>query len=86
MAKRVGGTKRLIGTIIAPVFLAGAAAAILSAPVAGATTGDCSDNGATAICTRGGHASIYAEPRSDLHQFSTAPLWSRAQAPLLATE
>jgi hypothetical protein len=34
------------------------------------------------VCTRTGHASIYAEPRNDLHTFSIAP----GQSPLLAID
>jgi hypothetical protein len=68
---------------IAPVVLTGAAAAIISAPAAGATDSpDCSDRGTSAVCTRTGHASIYAEPRNDLHTFSIAP----GQSPLLAID
>lgn len=70
--------------LVAPVFLTGAAAAaIISAPVAGATDSpDCSDRGTSAVCTRTGHASIYTEPRNDLHTFSIAP----GQSPLLAID
>ena len=50
--------------ILAPVFLAGAAAAaILFAPSAGATTSaNCDDNGVSSMCTRSGHAAIVATP------------------------
>lgn len=77
--------------IFAPIFLAGAAAAaIISAPVASANEVDCQDKGTASVCTRGGHASIYSEPRNDLHSFSIAPgpSWVRSssQPPLLATE
>lgn len=50
--------------ILAPIFLGGAAAAaILFAPAAGATSAaSCSDSGTTSVCTRFGHAAIVATP------------------------
>ncbi len=49
---------------IAPALLAAAAAALISAPTAGAgSSADCDDDGPASVCTRNGHASIFAEPR-----------------------
>lgn len=61
--------------IIAPVFLAGAAAAIILAPAAGAaSSADCDDDGPASVCTRNGHAAIYATPNSSgTQQFVIAP-------------
>ena len=47
----------------APVFFAVAAAAIISAPVASASSADCDDDGLASVCSRNGHNAIYAEPR-----------------------
>jgi hypothetical protein len=67
-----------------PLFVAGAAAAaIISAPVAGAVnSADCSDKGTASVCTRSGHTSIYTEPRNDLHTLSFPP----GPSPLFAVE
>lgn len=61
--------------ILAPVFLAGAAAAtILFAPAAGATTSaSCDDNGVASVCTRSGHAAIVATPNVDRQSLTFAP-------------
>lgn len=60
--------------ILAPVFLAGAAAAIALAPAAGAaSSADCDDTGLASVCTRNGHASIYATPTQGGQQFAIAP-------------
>jgi hypothetical protein len=61
--------------ILAPVFLAGAAAAtILFAPAAGATTSaSCDDNGIASVCTRSGHAAIGATPNVDRLSLMFAP-------------
>lgn len=58
-----------------PVLLAGAAAAaIILAPTAGAaSTVDCDDSGPAAVCSRNGHAAIYATPRQAGQQFSIVP-------------
>lgn len=64
----------MVSKIFAPVFLAGAAAAIILAPTAGATTADCDSNGGTSVCTRNGHAAIVATPDdNDTRPFSFAP-------------
>ena len=70
--------------LLAPTFLAGAAAAaIISAPVAGASdSADCSDRGISSVCTRTGHSSIYVAPRNDLHTFSIG----QGASPLLAID
>lgn len=54
----------MITKALAPIFLGGAAAAaILFAPAAGATTSaSCDDNGVASVCTRSGHAAIVATP------------------------
>lgn len=49
--------------IFAPALLAAAAAALISAPVAGASSADCDNDGPASVCTRNGHTAIYAEPR-----------------------
>lgn len=61
--------------ILAPAFLAGAAAAaIILAPAAGAaSSADCNDNGLTSVCTRNGHAAIVAIPNPVGGQFMIAP-------------
>ena len=61
--------------ILAPVFLAGAAAAaILFAPSAGATTSaSCDDNGVASVCTRSGHAAIVATPNVRQQGMTFAP-------------
>lgn len=47
-----------------PVLVAVAAAAIISAPAAGAaSSADCDNDGPASVCTRNGHSAIYAEPR-----------------------
>jgi hypothetical protein len=76
--------KKLGIKLLGPAFLAGAAAAaIISAPIAGATTSaDCADKGSASVCTRSGHTSIHTEPRNDLHTFSFGP----GASPLLAVE
>lgn len=54
----------MIIKLFAPAFLAAAAAAVISAPAAGAaSTADCNDDGPASMCTRNGHAAIFAEPR-----------------------
>ncbi len=60
--------------IFAPAFLVGAAAAaIVSAPVAAATSANCDDSGPTSVCTRNGHTAIYAEPRQTGPNLMMAP-------------
>lgn len=61
--------------ILAPIFLAGAAAtAIMLAPTAGATTSaSCDDNGIASVCTRSGHAAIVATPNVDRQSLQFAP-------------
>lgn len=51
--------------IFTPALLLGAAAAaIISAPAAAAaSSADCDADGPASVCTRNGHASIFAEPR-----------------------
>lgn len=67
-------TTTTAGRILAPAIFAGAAAAaVLFAPVAGANSADCSDNGAASVCTRDGHASIYATPNTDSQTFNIVP-------------
>lgn len=60
---------------IAPLLLAGAAAAAVAfAPAAAAgSSADCNDNGPASVCTRSGHAAIYAEPAQRMQGFSVAP-------------
>ncbi len=62
-------------TILAPIFLAGAAAAaILFTPAAGATTSaSCTDNGVASMCTRSGHAAIVATPNVNRQSPMFAP-------------
>jgi Na+/proline symporter len=49
---------------VTQVFFAVAAAAIVSAPAAGAvSSADCDNDGPASVCTRNGHNAIYAEPR-----------------------
>ena len=49
---------------IAPALLAAAAAALISAPSADAAdSADCDASGPASVCTRNGHASIFAEPQ-----------------------
>ncbi len=73
---------------IAPVFLAGAAAAMILAPAAGAASGaSCNDNGPASVCTRNGHAAIVATPNPlGTQQFLIAPgpFGSGPMPPLLA--
>ena len=58
----------------APAIFAGAAAAaVLFAPAAGASSADCTDNGPASVCTRDGHASIYATPNTDSQTFNIVP-------------
>ena len=61
--------------ILAPIFLGGAAAAaILFAPAAGATSSaSCADNGTTSVCTRSGHAAIVATPNVTQRGWMFAP-------------
>lgn len=60
--------------IFAPAFLVGAAAAaIVSAPAAAASTADCDDRGPASVCTRNGHSAIYAEPRQTGANLMMAP-------------
>jgi hypothetical protein len=53
----------MIVKLFTPAFLAAAAAAVISAPAAGASSADCDDTGPASVCSRGGHTSIFAEPR-----------------------
>lgn len=73
-----------------PALLAGAAAAaIILAPVAGAASGaNCDDNGPASVCTRNGHAAIYATPQQSGQQFSIVPGFGNpfGAAPLLAID
>lgn len=65
---------KIASKILAPAVLAGAAAAaVLFAPAAGASSADCNDNGAASVCTRDGHASIYANPNTDVGTFNIVP-------------
>lgn len=58
------GTTTMITRIFAPALLAAAAAAVIWAPAAGAaSTAECDDDGPASVCTRNGHAAIFAEPR-----------------------
>lgn len=61
--------------ILAPIVLGGAAAAaILFAPAAGATSAaNRSDSGTTSVCTRGGHAAIVATPNVTRQGLMFAP-------------
>jgi hypothetical protein len=61
-----------IKTAAAAIF-AGAAAAIISAPVAAAGSANCNDDGPTSICTRNGHTAIHAEPRQTGSNLIMAP-------------
>lgn len=61
-----------IKTFAGAIF-AGAAAAIISAPVAAAGTATCNDDGPTSICTRNGHTAIHAEPRQTGSNLMMAP-------------
>lgn len=62
-------------TFITPLILAGAAAAaIFAAPAAGAgTSTNCDDDGPAAVCTRNGHAAIYATPNAGVPQYAISP-------------
>ena len=57
----------------APAFFALAAAALISAPVAGASAVDCENDGPASVCSRNGHTAIYAEPRQSGQNFMIAP-------------
>lgn len=59
--------------IFAPALLAAAAAALISAPVAAATSANCQDSGPTSVCSRNGHTAIYAEPRQTGPALMMAP-------------
>ena len=59
--------------IFAPALLAAAAAALISAPVAAATSANCQDSGPTSVCTRNGHTAIDAEPRQTGANLMMAP-------------
>lgn len=75
---------------LAPVFLAGAAAAIILAPTAGAASSTtCNDNGPASVCTRNGHTAIVATPNPlGAQQFLIAPgpFGSGPMPPLLAID
>lgn len=78
---------------ITPALLAGAAAAaIILAPAAGAASNaNCDDDGPAAVCTRNGHAAIFATPRATGAQpFMIAPgggpFGSGPMPPLLAID
>ena len=58
---------------IAGAIIAGAAAAIISAPVAAVGSATCNDDGPTSICTRNGHTAIHAEPRQTGSNLMMAP-------------
>ncbi len=53
----------MIIKLFVPAFLAAAAAAVISAPVAGASTVECEDDGPASVCARNGHNAIFAEPQ-----------------------
>lgn len=78
--------------ILTPALLAGAALAVILAPPAGAgSSADCDDDGPAAVCTRNGHAAIYATPNTRGQQFMIAPGGSNpfgagAMPPLLAID
>ncbi|MBU3749066.1 MAG: hypothetical protein FGM52_01205 [Mycobacterium sp.] len=61
--------------ILAPIFLAGAAAAaVILAPAAAANTAaSCDDSGIASVCTRAGSAAIIVRPDVDRQSFSIAP-------------
>lgn len=65
----------MIHKLFAPFLLAGAAAAAIAlAPAAGAaSSADCDDDGPASVCTRNGHAAIYATPQQSGQQFSIVP-------------
>ncbi|HPX36392.1 MAG TPA: hypothetical protein PLE49_06790 [Mycobacterium sp.] len=53
----------MIAKFLAPLFVAGAAAAgIAFAPAAAAAPADCQESGQTSVCQRSGHTSIYVSP------------------------
>ena len=90
-AQRVKGTPIMTIKTFAPVFFAVAAAAIISAPAAGAATSaaDCDDDGPASVCTRNGHSAIYAEPRQTGTGFMIAPggaFGSGPMPPMLAMD
>lgn len=62
----------MITRILAPLFLAGAAIAMAPTAYAGSTA-TCDSNGPVAVCSRPGHAAIFATPPQDLQQFSIVP-------------
>ena len=64
----------MITKLFAPALLAAAAAAVISAPAASAgSTAECDEAGPASLCSRNGHAAIYAEPRQSGSTFSIAP-------------
>lgn len=53
----------MITKLLAPLFIAGAAAAgIALAPAAAAAPADCQESGQTSVCQSSGHTSIYVSP------------------------
>ena len=84
----------MITRIVSPLILAGAAAAAIAlAPTASATTSaDCEDSGAVSMCTRTGHASIYASPnggspsRLSVGSGGVNPFGSGPMPPVLAMD
>lgn len=64
-----------MATRILPVFLTGfAAAAMLVAPAAGASSVSCENSGPASVCSRPGHNAIYATPPQETgRQFSVVP-------------
>ncbi|MGI9162266.1 MAG: hypothetical protein ACR2JI_04990 [Mycobacterium sp.] len=53
----------MIARLLTPLLIAAATATgIALAPVAAATTPDCTDTPMTSICQRPGHSSIYTSP------------------------
>ena len=53
----------MIVKLFAPAFFAAAAAAVISAPGAGASAAECDDDGPASVCARNGHTTIFAEPQ-----------------------
>lgn len=65
----------MITKIFAPFLLTGAAAAAIAlAPIASAgSTASCDNAGPASLCSRNGHAAIFATPPRDVQQFAIIP-------------
>ncbi len=58
----------MITKLLAPAFLAAAAAAVVLAPSATATLSNCEESLRSSVCQRPGHSSIYASPGEVVQQ------------------